>query len=236
MTRVIVIALVAGLAAPGAASLAQTTAATASKLAEGVWGYVDKGGKVVVSGSFLGVPPDSSLLPTALAARQAFDFRDDPVLGCGAPGMPRALTAGSPMTFAWVGGDLAIRYESMDVARTVRMGPQAPRPGSPRTPNGYSVGRWEGDTLVITTTLLDQRIVDLLGTPKSEDMSLEERYRVEESGDATYLRLDLTMTDPRTFVEPYVWHFDFVLRTDWELMDYECVERPAELTPGVLRN
>jgi hypothetical protein len=134
-----------------------------------------------------------------------------------------------------VGSDLVIHYESMDVERTVRMNAQTPRAANVRTPNGHSVGRWEGNTLVITTTLLDERIVDLLGTPKSEAMSLEERYRVDESGDATYLRLDLTMTDPQTFVEPYVWHFDFVLRTDWELMDYECVERPVELTPGVIR-
>ena len=235
MTRRLDVAVfLAALALQGTSSYAQPPPAVAAKLAEGVWGYVDKAGKVVVSGSFLGVPPDSVLRPDALAARQAFDFRDDPVLGCGEPGMPRALTAGSPMTFSWVGGDLAIHYESMDVERTVRMNAQ-PRGAGSRTPNGYSTGRWEGDTLVVTTTLLDERIVDLLGTPKSDAMTLEERYRIDESGGATYLRLDLTMTDPKTFVEPYVWHFDFVLRTDWELMDYECVERPAELTPGVVR-
>ena len=235
MRRRDIAAFLTALALPGSVSFAQTQAATAAKLAEGVWGYVDKAGKIVVSGSFLGVPPDTVLLPDALASRRAFDFRADPVLGCGEPGMPRALTAGSPMTFSWVGSDLAIHYESMDVQRTVRMSAQPPPAGNPRTPNGYSIGRWEDDTLVVTTTLLDERIVDLLGTPKSDAMSLEERYRVDQSAGATYLRLDLTMTDPKTFIEPYVWHFDFVLRTDWELMDYECVERPVELTPGVVK-
>ena len=44
-----------------------------------------------------GVPPESSLTAAGLAARQSFDFRTaDPVLGCGEPGMPRALTAASP--------------------------------------------------------------------------------------------------------------------------------------------
>ena len=61
-------------------------------------------------------------LKGAIAARKAFDLRTgDPVIGCGAPGMPRALTAASPMTFTWVGDELEIRYESMDVRRTVKM-------------------------------------------------------------------------------------------------------------------
>jgi hypothetical protein len=148
--------------------------------------------------------------------------------------MPRALTAASPMTFTWVGDDLEIRYESMDVRRTVKMNGARSAASAARTPNGYSTGRWHGDTLVVTTALLDDRVVDMLGTPKSDAMTLEERYRVEDVGSATYLRLDLTMTDPKTFREPYAWHFDFVLRRDWELMDYECEERPAELTPGLV--
>jgi hypothetical protein len=215
---------------------AQAQSPAAAKLAEGVWGYVDKDGKVVVSGSFLGVPPDSTLRPEAVAARNAFDFRvDDPVIGCGPPGMPRALTAASPMRFTWAGDDLRIQYESMDVERIVRMNATLPEARGERTPNGVSVGRWEADTLVIETALLDGRVVDMLGTPKGDAMRLEERYRIERDGDATYLRLDLTMDDPKTFVAPYVWHFDFVLRPDWELMEYDCVERPGELTPGLQR-
>jgi hypothetical protein len=109
-------------------------------------------------------------------------------------------------------------------------------PSGVRTPNGRAEGRWEGDVLVVTTTELDGRVVDLLGTPKSDAMSLEERYSVEEADGETLLRLDLTMTDPQTFVAPYAWHLDFVLRPDWEIMDYECVERPVELTPGVVKD
>jgi hypothetical protein len=216
---------------------AQPASSVAAKLAEGVWAYVGADGDVVVSGSFLGVPPDSLLLPDALAARQSFDFRtDDPVLGCGAPGMPRAFTAGSPMTFTWSGGgaDLTINYESMDVERIVDMSGEPPRADTPRTPNGHAIGRWDGDTLVIETSLLDGRVVDLLGTPKSDAMTLEERYSIDTHGNETYLRVDLTMTDPEIFTAPYLWHFDFVLRPDWALMEYDCVERPVDLTPGVV--
>jgi hypothetical protein len=223
------------LALAGMAGSAQPSSPVAAKLAQGVWAYVDADGEVVVSGSFLGVPPDSLLRPDALAARQSFDFRtDDPVLGCGPPGMPRALTAGSPMTFTWSSDDLTINYESMDVERVVDMGGEPPRADVPRMPNGHAIGRWDGDTLVIETSLLDGRIVDLLGTPKSDAMTLEERYRVDAEGGETYLRVDLTMSDPEIFTAPYVWHFDFVLKPDWALMEYDCVERPVELTPGVV--
>jgi hypothetical protein len=226
---------VAALLSVTAGGSAQPPSSVAAKLAEGVWAYVDADGKVVVSGSFLGVPPDSVLLPEALAARQEFDFRtDDPVLGCGAPGMPRAFTAGSPMTFTWTGDDLTIKYESMDVERVVHMDGAPPSATTARTPNGYASGRWEGDSLIIDTALLDTRVVDLLGTPKSDAMTLEERYTIDEADAETYLRVALTMTDPKTFTAPYAWNFEFVLRPDWELMEYACVERPAELTPGVI--
>jgi hypothetical protein len=40
--------------------------------------------------------------------------------------------------------------------------------------------------------------------------------------------------DPKTFTDPHVWHFDFVLRPGWALLDYACEARPVELTPGVV--
>jgi hypothetical protein len=224
----------------GAVILAAANAAAepgdiAATMAAGVWAYLDASGKVVVSGSFLGVPPDSTLRPAALAARRSFDFRTgDPVLGCGPPGMPRALTAASPMTFSWNGDLLTIRYESMDVERIVHMNGAPPPAAAPRTPNGHAVGRWDGDELIVETSLLDERVVDLLGTPKSTAMTLRERYTVATEGEETYLRVELTMIDPETFTAPYVWPFTFVLRPDWELMEYACAERPIELTPGVV--
>jgi hypothetical protein len=138
------------------------------------------------------------------------------------------------MTFAWTDGLLTIHYESMDVERVVTMEGAPPDASVARTPNGYATGRWDGSTLVISTSRLDARVVDLLGTPKSDALTLEERYTVDAGDGETYLRVDLVMNDRKVFRTPYVWHFDFVLRPDWELMEYDCVERPVELTPGVV--
>lgn len=68
--------------------------------------------------------------------------------------------------------------------------------------NGYSVGHWEGDTLVVETMGLDERSwLDNLGYPHSEDAHLEERYR---RVDADTLELVMTLNDPATYTRPLV--------------------------------
>jgi len=228
--------LLAGVAGISGRASGSPEEVVARLTSPGAWAYVDSTGEVRPSGSFTGVPGDVALTAAGLEARKGFDFRtDDPVLGCGAPGMPRALTAASPMTFTSDGDRLVIRYESMDVRRTVFMSADAAPSSTPRSPNGYARGSWEADdTLLIRTSHLDDRVQDLLGTPKSEAMTLEERYRIEEAGDETRLHLDLVMHDPVYLVEPYSWRFEFVLKPDWALLEYGCEERPEELTPGVV--
>jgi hypothetical protein len=226
---------------------AQTNQRLATVLTSGVWAYLDAEGNAVVSGSFLGVPPKETLTAAAQSYRDEFDFRTgDPVLGCGEPGMPRALTAGSPMEFGWDGDTLTIRYESMDVRRRISIGDRATDQANEGTANngsansasanGVSVGRWEGDALVIETTGLDDRVIDLLGTPKTAGMRIIERYTIEPVGDSTMLKTELRLIDPAVFVEPYDWNFNFKLIPDWELLVYACEERPEALTPGVVPN
>ena len=68
--------------------------------------------------------------------------------------------------------------------------------------NGYSAGKWEGDTLVVTTVGLDDRQwVDAFGFPVSEKAVLEERY---SRPSRNRLRLDMTLTDPVNYTRP--WH------------------------------
>ena len=68
--------------------------------------------------------------------------------------------------------------------------------------NGYSVGKWEGDTLVVTSTGFDDRQwVDQFGYPISDKMVLEERYTRPSPN---RLRVDMTITDPVMYTRP--WH------------------------------
>ena len=67
---------------------------------------------------------------------------------------------------------------------------------------GYSAGRWEGDTLIVDTVGLDPRLwMDEWGTPFSDDLRVEERWR---RLDRDNMELTLTITDPKTFTRPWV--------------------------------
>jgi hypothetical protein len=67
---------------------------------------------------------------------------------------------------------------------------------------GYSAGRWDGDTFVVTTTGVDERTwIDHYGYPHSVDMILEERYR-RTAYDV--LELSMTITDPKVYTRPWV--------------------------------
>ncbi len=67
---------------------------------------------------------------------------------------------------------------------------------------GHSVGRWEGDTLVVTTTGLEERAwLDRPGNPKSLHARIEERYR---KTDANTIAVQMTLTDPEYYTAPWV--------------------------------
>ena len=68
--------------------------------------------------------------------------------------------------------------------------------------NGISVGRWDGNTFVVTSGFFDDRFwLDHFGTPHSDAMRLEERYR---RIDRDTLELTMTLTDPKVFTAPWV--------------------------------
>ena len=76
-------------------------------------------------------------------------------------------------------------------------------PSEPDLPRwyGYSVGRWEGDTLIVDTVGFDGRSwVDHFGYPHSDQMKLQERYRKVEP---ETLELTMTLTDPLTYEAPW---------------------------------
>ena len=82
--------------------------------------------------------------------------------------------------------------------------------------NGYSTSKWEGDTLVVTTTGFDDRQwVDQYGYPISDKMVLEERYKRPSPN---RLQVDMTITDPVMYTRP--WHSDTKV---WALIPKEAM-------------
>ena len=71
----------------------------------------------------------------------------------------------------------------------------------PATPVGHSVGHWEGDTLVVTTTNVDWPYYSGDGTPQSDQVSYLERFSVSDDGKT--LNYSITIDDPVIFTEPF---------------------------------
>ena len=82
--------------------------------------------------------------------------------------------------------------------------------------NGYSAAKWEGDTLVVTTTGFDDRQwLDQYGYPISDKAVLEERY---QRTSPNRLRVDMTLTDPAMYTRP--WHSEPKI---WTLIPKEAM-------------
>jgi len=83
---------------------------------------------------------------------------------------------------------------------------------------GHTVGKWEGDTLVLNTTGLEERAwLDNLGHPKSFDARIEERYR---RIDGNTLELQLTLVDPKYYTAPWVSDTKVFKRVASEFMTF----------------
>jgi hypothetical protein len=88
---------------------------------------------------------------------------------------------------------------------------------------GYSVGRWDDDTLIVTTTRIDYPYMDEHGTPQTDAVEVVERFTM--STDERSLNWAATVTDPGTMTEPVV---AFTTRWAWipgeYIQPYDCQE------------
>lgn len=142
--------------------------------------------------------------PLTDAAREAiaaFDpITDSPTLNCAPKGMPAAMQQPYPMEIVQVGEDIHIRLEEYDGLRIVHMNSNQSVASQPRSLMGYSVGHWDGDTLVVETSRIDYVHFSGVGIPLGDDASTIERFTPTEDGkQLDYL---LTVTNPISFTEP----------------------------------
>jgi hypothetical protein len=94
----------------------------------------------------------------------------------------------------------------------------------PTDPNptwlGYSVGRWDGDTLVITTTGFNDRAwLDSGGHPQTESLRLTERIRRRDTG---HMDFEMTLDDPKVFTKPFTIKTERLLAADTDLLEDVC--------------
>jgi hypothetical protein len=116
----------------------------------------------------------------------------------------------------------------------------------PRDPNptylGYSVGQWDGDTLVVTTAgFNDKGWLDSAGHPQTESLRVTERFRRRDFGT---MEFEITIDDPAVFTRPFTVKTVRRLQPDTELLEDVCenersrahfsVGPPIRLSPALV--
>jgi hypothetical protein len=96
---------------------------------------------------------------------------------------------------------------------------------------GYSVGRWEGDTLIVDSNgFNDKTWLSRYGQPHTEALRVRERYQRKDFG---HLQVEVTFTDPKAYSKPWGFTAQMTLAADTEMLESIC-ERSSDLWVGSL--
>ena len=156
------------------------------------------------------------------AERNRRDRVDDPYGYCMPPGVPRIDVLQHPFKIVQTPRLVAMLHETAvnptfrQVFVDGRPLPVAPEP----TWLGYSIGRWEGNTLVVDTTgFKDGGWLDRGGHPHSDALAVVERFRRINIGS---MELSVTITDPKAYVRPRTVKIALHLLPDTDLLESSC--------------
>jgi hypothetical protein len=149
-----------------------------------------------------------------------------PYVNCLPDGVPHGDLLPEPFKILHSPGVIVFLYEVETTFRQIFTdGRKLPVDPSP-TWQGYSVGRWEGDTLVVDTAgFNDSGWLDARGTPHSTALRVEERFRRRDFG---HMDLTITITDPETFTKPITFSVLEQLLPDTDLFEHYCQENEKD--------
>ncbi len=146
---------------------------------------------------------------------------------CVGTGMPGSMlgSGGYPMEIIQRPEQITIIYEAHTELRRVYLDGREVDPNELiPTRNGFSTGRWDGDTLVVTTTSLKEAVDQR--SAHSDEAEIVARYRLGADDDGNKLLIaDLTLTDPRFYTAPVTVTKTWVAADpDMRMLPYECTE------------
>lgn len=178
-----------------------------------------------------GIPDDPDASPASLfrvpfplteAARRAQAAFDEVEynlgLGCAPKNMPFVMVVPGPTDFVDRGESILFRSEEFDAVRTIHMNSRENPHAQPKTRLGYSVGRWEGDTLVVETGSVGAEYL-VPGVPLGPSASFVERFT--PSADGNRLHYTIVMTDPYSLTQPVEQKRSWIA-IDAQVMPYNC--------------
>lgn len=167
---------------------------------------------------------------TAKAALARFNpATDNPTNNCTPKGMPTIMEQPLPMEFVRFDGDIVLRIEEYDLRRTIHMQHNTAPANTQPSPLGYSTGRWEGATLVVTTTHISWPYFNQAGIAQSSESVITERFTPVEAG--SELQYELTVNDPVMFTRPVELHKTLLYVPGEEIIPFACEEPARQADP-----
>jgi len=172
-----------------------------------------------------GGPPRGPALTTEYAAKkreiESRGAEDTEAANCLPPGMPGVMGQPYPYEFLVTPGKVTIIGEAyMQVRHIYTDGRPMPADPDP-TFNGTSIGRWEGDTLVVETTAFSPNTKLDRNTPHSDKMRITERMRLTGPD---LMTIETTVSDPEALTAPWTTTRTLGRHRDWTTREYICEE------------
>jgi len=159
--------------------------------------------------------------------RMADNSKDNPDAHCLPMGIMQFHNHPEPRKIVQTPGLIVIIYEANFGLRQIFTDGR-PLPNDSPQPwwYGYSVGKWEGDTLVVETTgFIEDGWLDINGNPLTEAAKVTERFRRTNYGN---LEIDVTVDDTKAYTRPWTVKVKQSLMLDTELIEFICLDRDAQ--------
>jgi hypothetical protein len=236
------------------AAILSGSAAAATPRLDGIWQSLDNDTNVEPHAAYASPRTDANAFDAAqpglglvvggqipyrpeARAKQLTNFADrvnlDPAAKCYMPGVPRANYMGRPLHIVQTEDHIFIAYEFAQASRTVYLNrPDFEAPVDSWM--GHSIGRWEGDTLIIDVSAqVENTWLDRAGNHHSGALRVEERFKLEGPH---HIRYQATLSDPAVYTKP--WTIETMLykqlKPNAQILDFRCVEFVEEWMYGEL--
>src|SRR5690554_4255665 len=175
-----------------------------------------------------GPPAQPKLTPVAQARLDAFRAKQEAEgvdqtaqINCVPPGMPAIMRQPYPMEILFTPGRVTIFAETYSQARRIYTDGRALPEDPDLLFNGSSVGRWDGDTLLVETVGFNPLVEYIPGVAHGPNMKISERIWLERPD---VLRIETTITDPGVLAEPLVQQLAYRREPEWTIREYVCEE------------
>jgi hypothetical protein len=189
--------------------------------------------QIDIDAFLFGAPPAGPKLTAEYAARQrAFlDARlrgeniESQAANCLPPAMPGVMLQPYPIEFLFTPGKVTIIIEAYNQMRRIYTdGRSQPTPLDDVLRYGHSIGRWDGDTLVIESVGFEPDTMLAAGRSAggvfhSEELKIVERISLTAPD---VLRIETRIEDQKALAEPWTYAWDFQRYRDWEIREYIC--------------